>query len=131
MQNIIERIARYADDDTRRAMGFDIDAIIKLKWPPRKLPPSNLVFPRGTVRRTTAWPNGSVETVIDFNGGKAYLTRFAWPETNSTLGPKTRWQFNDSVYLFDEGNCVYIITEKTTHPDFNEDGSFKRARLEL
>jgi hypothetical protein len=34
MQNVIERIAHYADIDTRRAMGFK----------PRKLPPSNLVI---------------------------------------------------------------------------------------
>lgn len=32
----IERVARFADIDTRRAMGF----------PPRKLPPSDLVLPK-------------------------------------------------------------------------------------
>ena len=34
MQNVIERIAHFADIDTRRALGFQ----------PRKLPPSNLVI---------------------------------------------------------------------------------------
>ena len=38
MDNVIERVARFADIDTRRAMGF----------PPRKLPPSDLTIRSGT-----------------------------------------------------------------------------------
>jgi len=41
--NIIERVARHADADTRRMLGFgDIDKRIALGFPPRKLPPSDL-----------------------------------------------------------------------------------------
>jgi hypothetical protein len=40
MQHIIDRIAQYADIDTRRALGFM----------PRKLPPNDMVFPLGRIR---------------------------------------------------------------------------------
>ena len=50
MNNVIERVARFADIDTRRAMGFQ----------PRKLPPSNLVIKPGKTWWYVGYPFNEV-----------------------------------------------------------------------
>jgi len=37
MKHIIERIARFCDTEERRALGFDYETCIKLKFPPNKV----------------------------------------------------------------------------------------------
>ena len=112
MDNIIERIAHHADIDTRRALGF----------PPRKLPPSDLNikfnfvghgFSRkiylGGVISLTVHPSGCISWVF---GGPRLTTLTEWSFTRE--GRMRFWTL-----------CKY---EDSLHPDFNEDGSFKRAK---
>ena len=49
MENIVERVANFADIDTRRVLGF----------PPRKLPRVNFEFPQWTRKWEPLW-GGSV-----------------------------------------------------------------------
>jgi len=109
---ILERIALHADIDTRRAMGF----------PPRKLPTSNLKLklnfvPHGCGRKIhlgdaislTLIPDGSIIWVF---GGPHEAKITEWFFTcDGRFRVWTLCKFEDSL-----------------HPDFNEDGSFKRSR---
>lgn len=107
MQNIIERVAYFADIDTRRAMGF----------PPRKivLPDLNIPF-EITERR---W-----YIVIFLKKVSIY-----WFYYNETV----EWVFDNfrCYSLSEDGIVTYRDhrdrneVRKSRHPDFNEDGSLR------
>jgi hypothetical protein len=88
MDNILERIARLADADTRRAMGFgDIDLRVAMGFPPRKLPPSDLKIQAG---RTMTYPGYPI-TVINFEKGW-------WIRLVSTEDGIISWRFDMRKY---------------------------------
>lgn len=113
MDNIIERIAGFADIDTRLAMGFK----------PRKLPRSNIVLPErifgwGVVK--IIFDRGIQMTVFHYEGADAFCWSFG-------CGGPT-WE--QRGYVFRREGRVEIYNgwgqQNSWHPDFNEDGSFKR-----
>jgi hypothetical protein len=78
--NILERIAHYADIDTRRAMGF----------PPRKLPPSDLKIRVGK----TWWYVGRPFTEVNFENN-LYIRVVANEQGN------IRWAFDMRKYEYE------------------------------
>ena len=112
MNNVIERIAHFADIDTRRAMGFT----------PRKLPQTNIVFPE----RIFGW--GNVKIKFD-NGIKFTVFHrqgiFCWAfNCNGHT-------WNQRSFVFERGHIKSWVgwdRRESWHPDFNEDGSFKRFK---
>ena len=115
--DILERIAHFADIDTRRAMGF----------PPRKLPLSHFDFPE----RQLGW--GNIKIVL---GHGIEVTKFHSHDSWNAYG----WAFNcgdnpwnrRGVVFFTNGLVEvwngWVDRQVSCHPDFNEDGSFKRSR---
>ena len=113
MENIIERIAGFADIDTRRAMGFG----------PRKLVIPDLDLPCNSKTYFEFNPRGS--RYMELSNARLYV------------GPdETAWQFgiNDFMtsrsYSFRRADgrvTLYLLLkmEHSWHPDFNEDGSLK------
>jgi hypothetical protein len=116
-ENILSVIARYADIDTRRAMGF----------PPRKL-----VIPSLNIRIPEEQKSGHLFR-IEFDSG---IKLILWPYKD--LSYETKWIINGNTTssLFIKNGYTEISrnkwkpnSERYTHPDFNKDGSFKRFRL--
>jgi hypothetical protein len=117
MDHLIERVARYTDIDTRRALGF----------PPRRLPPRHFDFPE---REDLA---GYV--TVQFSCEKCLIWHYLEDQPVSYL-----WIFgynlnilNHRVYGMDYMGGISIRSEsleskKSRHPDFNEDGSLKSWR---
>ena len=110
MNYICDRIAKYADIDTRRAMGF----------PPRKLPPSDLnlkmVFvPIGFCKKIEV--NGASLTVVPDGS-------IIWVFGGPHVAKITEWFFTRDGRFRVWTLCKF---EDFLHPDFNEDGSFKRS----
>ena len=110
MQNIIERIAHFADIDTRRVMGF----------PPRKLPLSDLNFPlasecnQGRTRRIRL-------TNADLYVG---LSEIVW-----VFGTDDYMKSRSCYFRRADGRVSFyalLKVQHSRHPDLNEDGSFKR-----
>jgi hypothetical protein len=88
MENITERVARHADADTRRAMGFgDIDMRVALGFPPRKLPPSDLKLRVGK----TQWYVGRPFSEVSFDN--VWHTRLVSTEDGRIL-----WRFDMRKY---------------------------------
>jgi len=113
---IFERIALHADIDTRRALGFA----------PRKL-----VIPCLNIRIPEEHKLGYLFRV-EFDSG----TLIFWPYKD--LFYETKWTINGNTVssLFIKNGSIEISrnfwkanSERYTHPDFHEDGSFKRFRL--
>ena len=109
MDNIIEHIARHADIDTRRAMGFL----------PRKLPPSDLNI------KLNFLPHGFSRKI--FLGGVISLTihpsgSISWVFGGPRLTTVTEYYFerNGSLRVWTLCRC-----ETSLHPDFNDDGTLK------
>lgn len=115
MQNVIERIARHADTDTRCAMGFDIDTRVKLRFPPRKLPLPHLNLHFQYDRR--------IINRIKLTNAYVYncRRRFAFA-----------WVFNEkSHYILYKCGKVSVYIDKWEHhrhPDINEDGTLREWR---
>jgi hypothetical protein len=111
MENIIERIAGFADIDTRRAMGF----------PPRTLPPSNIVLPErfltfGSVK--FIFDRGIRLTVFHYENGHAFCWSFG-------CGGPT-WEQRGYVFRGNGRIEIYGLGQQNSlHPDFNEDGTLK------
>ena len=117
MENIVECIARHADIDTRRAMGFL----------PRRLVLPDLNLPM------------ALEEYTEFNQGRT--RRFKLRNAELYVGRlEIAWVFgtrdfmSSRSYSFrrDDGLVsLYALLkmEHSRHPDFNEDGSFKRSIL--
>lgn len=80
MENVIERIARHADIDTRRAMGF----------PPRRLPPSDLNIRVGK----TWWYVGRPYNEVSFDN--------VWQKAlASTEDGRILWFFGSRKYFYE------------------------------
>jgi hypothetical protein len=109
--DLIERIAHFADIESRRALGFL---------------PRRLVFPDLNLKLDFL-PHGI--------GRKIHLG----DAVSLTLHPRgsTSWVFGGPrlttviEYFFNSGGALRVWTlcrcETSLHPDFNEDGSFKRS----
>ena len=115
MENIIERIARHADIDTRRAMGFG----------PSRLELTGLDLPFAS------------EEYTEFNQGRCRYIKLR--NAHVYVGPvEISWLFltddfmTSRSYSFRKDGHVSIYalskTEHSRHPDFNEDGSLKSWR---
>jgi hypothetical protein len=114
MDNVIEHIARHADIDTRRAMGVG----------PRKLVVPDLDLPCVSHDYT------------EFNQGRT--RRFKLRNAELYVGQREiSWLFGTDdfmtsrSYSFRRDGLVTLHAlnhmKHSRHPDFNEDGSFKRA----
>jgi len=116
MENIIERIARHADIDTRRAMGFG----------PRRLVLPDLDLPMNS------------EYYTEFNQGRCRYIKLS--NAHVYVGPvEISWLFltdhfmTSRSYSFsrDDGRVSFyamLKMEHSRHPDVNEDGSLKSWR---
>jgi hypothetical protein len=119
--DLIERIAHFADIDSRRALGFS----------PRKLvlPDLNIQFLQ---------KSGPCSMVLRLENANMVLTypchRFDYNRGVITC-PRIQWafRFGGSFRYYDMYRDGFVETridgfESSRHPDFNEDGSFKRSR---
>ena len=123
----LERIAHFADIDTRRAMGF----------PPRRLvvPPLKLRIP--CVREVSNAEYGPPKPLTQQNLKitDKYKYMFVVDFGNVLLyihSSSMSWYFRKSHYnfCFNDKSLTTIhpdTYERVLHPDFNEDGSFKRT----
>jgi len=115
---LYERVAKYADIDTRRAMGFL----------PRKLPPSNLPL-RTDFIEYTELVNGPAKK-MRFDNAQLFVTRddITWIFGANDIPTTRMYCFRRKGYM-----CFYSLMkfEHTVHPDFNADGSFKRTEPRL
>jgi hypothetical protein len=110
--DLLERIAHFADIDSRRALGFL----------PRRLPPNDLnlkldFVPHGCARKIHL--GDALSLTVHPRGGISWV--FGGPRL-TTL----------TEYFFERDGRLSVWTlskyETFLHPDFNEDGSFKRLR---
>ena len=117
MENIIERIARHADADTRRVLGFgDIDKRVALGFPPRRLvvPDLKLTF------KETRLMQGYYK-FFDF-GDEVWM----WAHPNGIT-----WTFGNNRYVGFQRDGLVVHFRcgfehvNSHHPDLNGDGSLK------
>jgi hypothetical protein len=127
MENFIELIARHADIDTRRAMGFgDIDKRLALGFPPRKLvlPKLNLPF-KIEESNVPNWckcidlPNDAILYMFPRN------TQIAWVFGSRIYMGARYYGLNRDDGLVIRRNSGQKDFEYSRHPDFNEDGTLK------
>jgi|688.fasta_scaffold80258_8 hypothetical protein len=111
MLGIIERVAHFADIDTRRAMGFL----------PRKLQPAQFDLPERFFRY------GNVKIIFDRD---IRLTVFHYENAHAFC-----WSFGCGGPTWDQRGYVFrrsgrieiygVGQQNSLHPDFNEDGTIK------
>lgn len=107
-----ERIARHADIDTRRAMGF----------PPRKLPPSIYFFSNreDLSSYVTVLFSRDIRLIKYFNG---VFDSYVWVFGRNNHPSKHR------VHAMSANGGISIYngyeSQNSRHPDFNQDGSLK------
>jgi len=115
--DLIERIAHFADIESRRALGFKPRRLV--------LPVLDLPFQR--------------EEYVEFNRGLSRIIKLR----NAKLyvcQDETAWKFGKNedfmktiTYCFRRDDALVssyasLKTEHSRHPDFNEDGTFNRLR---
>ena len=114
--SVIERIARHADIDTRRAMGFL----------PRRLIPPDLNLPCNS--ETYIEFNQGVSRFIKLRNAHLYVCRneIVWVVGTDDFMTNRTYSFrrDDGFVSF----YALLKTELSRHPDLNEDGSFRRDR---
>ena len=114
--DLIERIAHFADIDSRRALGFL----------PRRLVLPDLDL--HVVSKEYVEINQGVSRFIKLRNAHLYVC----PDENS-------WQFGTNDFMTNRSYSfrradglvsfyALLIMKHSRHPDFNEDGSFKRSR---
>jgi hypothetical protein len=119
MENLIERIARHADIDARRAMGFG----------PRRLDLPGLDLPFLIEEYNEYHREGRARFIKGLRNAQLYLC----PDID-----EIEWVFGTDdfktsrSYSFRRGDgrvSIYalLIMKHSRHPDLNEDGSFKRV----
>ena len=113
---VIERIARHADIDTRRAMGF----------PPQRLIPPELDLPFGSKEYMEF--NQGISRFIKLRNAHLYVCRneIAW-----VFGTDDFQSSRSCTFRRDDGRTSFyamLIMKHSRHPDLNEDGSFRRDR---
>lgn len=115
MENLIERIARHADIDARRAMGFG----------PRRLIAPDLDLPFRSEQYVEF--NEGVSRFIKLRNAQMYVCQNEISWVFGTDDFKTSRSYS---YRRDGRVSLYalLVMKHSIHPDFNEDGSFKRAQ---
>lgn len=115
MLNIVERIAHFADIDSRRALGFL----------PRKIIPPDLDLPMSLEEYTEL--NQGRTRRFKLRNAELYVGRLeiAWVFGTNDFKTSRSYSFrrDDGLVSF----YALLIMKHSRHPDFNEDGSFKRA----
>ena len=113
--DLIERIAHFADIDSRRALGFL----------PRRLVLPDLDLPFIS------------KTYVEFNQGGSRFIKLR--NAHLYVCPdETSWQFGTNDFMTSRSYSfrradgrvtlyALLIMKHSRHPDFNEDGSFKRS----
>ena len=117
MENLIERIARHADIDTRRAMGFG----------PRRLVLPDLDLPCASQEYVEF--NQGVSRFIKLRNAQMYVCQneISWVFGTADFMTSRSYSFNR-----DDGRVslyALLVMNHSLHPDLNEDGSFKRAQM--
>ena len=113
--DIIECIAHFADIDSRRALGFL----------PRKIVLPELDLPCNS--ETYIEFNEGVSRFIKLRNAHLYVGQLeiAWVFGTNDFKTSRSYSFrrDDGLVSF----YALLIMKHSRHPDFNEDGSFKRA----
>lgn len=140
-----ERIAHFADIDTRRAMGFGPQRLVipdiqlRIPWirevagphegygPPKPLSQQNLKLP--TIDPVAGIYNFMY--VVDFENGirlNIYNTCTSWYfyQAHGDFQYKTHYSFSHPSKQVTFSDRLSYNCD--IHPDFNDDGSFKRAK---
>lgn len=114
MQNVIERIAHFADIDTRRAMGFR----------PRRLVAPDLDLPCRSQEYVEF--NEGVSRFIKLRNAQMYVFQ---NEISWVFGTDDFMTSRSYSYRRDGRVTRYalLVMNHSLHPDFNEDGSLKRS----
>ena len=114
--DLIERIAHFADIDSRRALGFG----------PRKLPPCHFDFPGREDLAGYVTVRFSSDNLLIRHSYEGQLDSYLW------IFAYSMHPLDHRVYGMDCMGSISIYNDreskKSHHPDFNEDGSFKRSR---
>ena len=114
--DLIERIAHFADIDSRRALGFL----------PRKIIPPDLDLPMSLEEYTEL--NQGRTRRFKLRNAELYVGRLeiAWVFGTNDFKTSRSYSFrrDDGLVSF----YALLIMKHSRHPDFNEDGSFKRSR---
>jgi hypothetical protein len=114
--DLVERIAHFADIDSRRALGFL----------PRKLVLPDLDLP--FQRQEYIEFNQGISRLIKLRNAHLYVrcNEIAWQfGTNDFMTSRTySFQRDDGLVSF----YALLKTELSRHPDFNEDGSWRTSR---
>jgi hypothetical protein len=113
--DILERIAHFADIDSRRAMGFL----------PRRIVLPDLVLPWSS---EYVEYNQGISLWIKFQNAKLYVC----PNVISWVFGTNNFM-TSRIYSFQRDDALVSLyaslkTEHFRHPDFNEDGTFNRLR---
>ena len=116
MDNLIERIARHADIDARRAMGFGPRRLV---LPEMNLPMNSEEYTEFNQGRTRLFKLRNAELYVG-------QLEIAWVFGTSDFMTSRSYSFsrNDGRVSLHALNRM----KHSWHPDFNEDGSFKRAQ---
>ena len=114
--DLIERIAHFADIDSRRALGFL----------PRRLILPDLELPCNS--ETYFEFNQGISRFIKLRNAHMYVchNEIAW-----VVGTDDFMTSRSYTFRRDDGRLSFyalLKTEHSIHPDFNEDGSLKRLR---
>ena len=114
--DLIEHIAHFTDIDSRRALGFL----------PRKIIPPDLDLPM-SVEEYTELNQGRTRR-FKLRNAELYVGRLeiAWVFGTNDFKTSRSYSFrrDDGLVSF----YALLIMKHSRHPDFNEDGSFKRSR---
>jgi hypothetical protein len=113
MQNVIERVAHFADIDTRRALGFL----------PRKLVVPDLDLPCNSA--TYVEFNQGISRYIKLRNAQLYVGQLDISWVFGTDDFKTSRSYS---FRRDDGRVSFyalLVMNHSWHPDFNEDGSLK------
>ena len=113
--DLIERIAHFADIDSRRALGFL----------PRKIIPPDLDLPM-SLEEYTELIQGRTRR-FKLRNAELYVGRLeiAWVFGTNDFMTSRSYSFrrDDGLVSF----YALLKMDHSRHPDFNEDGSFKRS----
>jgi hypothetical protein len=114
--DILERIAHFADIDSRRALGFL----------PRRLVMPDLDLPCNSA--TYCEYNQGVCRIIQLRNARLYVGRLeiAWVFGTSDFMKSRTYSFRRDDGLV--SSYMLLKMELSRHPDLNEDGTFNRLR---
>ena len=114
--DLIERIAHFADIDSRRALGFL----------PRRLVLPDLDLPM--VSKTYVEFNEGVSRFIKLRNAHLYVGQLeiAWVFGTNDFMTSRSYSFRRADGLV--SLYALLIMKHSRHPDFNEDGTFNRLR---